>query len=151
MSDVYLAHQRLGVVERLCVVKTVRPELAANKAALRRFVDEARTSALVSHKNIANVLDVGDVDGTAFIAVEYVAGRDLSAVFKRARRLKQPIPEDVTLYIMGELLDALAYVHRATDPRTGAPLHIVHRDVSPQNILFDGEKEQERKARVALL
>jgi eukaryotic-like serine/threonine-protein kinase len=141
MGEVFLAHQQLGVAERLCVVKTVRPELAGNRALIRRFVDEARTTALVSHKNVAAVLDVGEDDGTIYIAVEYVAGRDLQDVWKRARRLRQPVPEDVALYVVGELLEALAYVHRATDPRTGASLDIVHRDVSPHNVLvsFEGE------------
>lgn len=150
MGEVYLAHQSLnnGVVERLCVVKTVRPEYAESGLALRRFLDEARTTALLSHKNVAAVLDVGEADGpvnslgaTAYIAVEHVAGRDLHAVFQRSRRLKMPVPEEVALYVMSELLDALAYVHRATDPRTGAPLNIVHRDISPHNVMvsFEGD------------
>lgn len=141
MGEVYLAHQSLGVGERLCVVKTVRGEYAESDAAMRRFLDEARTMSLLSHKNVAAVLDVGTADQTAFIAVEHVAGRDLHAVFQRSRRLKRPVPEDVALYVIAELLDALAYVHRATDPRTGDPLNIVHRDVSPHNVMvsFEGE------------
>lgn len=141
MGDVYLAHQRLGVGERLCVVKTIRPELASTPGLIGRFLDEARTTALVSHRNVASVLDVGNVDGTAYIAVEYIAGRDLQTIASRSRKARKPLPENVALYIVGELLEALAYVHRATDPRTGEPLHIVHRDVSPHNILvsFEGE------------
>jgi serine/threonine-protein kinase len=141
MGEVYLAHQTLGVAERLCVVKTVRPEYAESDAAMRRFLDEARTTALLKHKNVAAVLDVGEADGIAYIAVEHVAGRDLHAVFQRSRRLKMPVPEDVALYVIGELLDALAYVHRATDARTGEPLGIVHRDISPHNVMvsFEGE------------
>jgi serine/threonine-protein kinase len=141
MGEVYLAHQSLGVAERLCVVKTVRPELAESADAMRRFLDEARTTALLSHRNVAAVLDVGEADGTAFIAVEHVAGRDLHAVFQRSRRQRTAIPEDVVLYVIAELLDALAYVHRATDPRSGTPLNIVHRDISPHNVMvsFEGE------------
>ncbi|MBI1949265.1 MAG: protein kinase [Deltaproteobacteria bacterium] len=140
MGDVYLAHGDGGASERLCVVKTVRPELATDKVSLRRFVDEARTSALLSHDNVVTVLDVGEATGTAYIAVEYVLGRDLMAVMARASRLRRPIPEPVALFIVAELLDALDYVHGACHPRTGEPLHVVHRDVSPHNLLigFDG-------------
>ncbi|OGQ18539.1 MAG: hypothetical protein A2138_25375, partial [Deltaproteobacteria bacterium RBG_16_71_12] len=141
MGEVYLAHALDDARERVCVVKTVRPELANDKASLRRFVDEARTSALLSHDNVVTVLDVGEAEGTAFIAVEYVAGRDLMAVMARASRQRRPIPEPVALFVVTELLDALAYVHGASDPRTGAPLRVVHRDVSPHNVLisFAGE------------
>ena len=140
MGDVYLAHGPAERAQALCVVKTVRPEYAHDKAALRRFVDEARTSALLAHPNVVTVLDVGESGGTAYIAVEYVAGRDLMAVMVKASRARRTLPETVALYIVTELLDALDYVHHARDPRSGVELRVVHRDVSPHNLLvgFDG-------------
>ncbi|MCC7075009.1 MAG: protein kinase [Deltaproteobacteria bacterium] len=135
MGEVYLAHAHFDAGERLCVVKTVRPEFARDRLALRRFVDEARTSALLSHANVVTVLDVGEATGTAFIVVEYVLGRDLMALMARASRVGRAIPEAVALFIVTELLEALDYVHRAVHPRTGEPLHVVHRDISPHNLL----------------
>src|SRR4051812_45633352 len=91
MGDVYLAHQKLGGGvggERLCVVKTVRSELGrADDTLLLRFMDEARTTAFLAHKNVASVIDVGKAEGTAYLAVEHVAGRDLQTVMKKAKRL----------------------------------------------------------------
>ena len=136
MGDVYLAHARFDDGERLCVVKPVRPEFARDRVALRRFVDEARTSALMAHANVVTVLDVGEDAGTAFIVVEYVLGRDLMAVMARASRVGRAIPEAVALFVVTELLEALDYVHRAVHPRTGEPLHVVHRDISPHNLLI---------------
>ncbi|MCC7072899.1 MAG: serine/threonine protein kinase [Deltaproteobacteria bacterium] len=140
MGEVYLAHQEHHGAPRLCVVKTVRAEYAHDRVATRRFVDEARTSALLAHRNIVAVYDVGEDGGRPYIAVEYVPGRDLMAIFVAANDAGAPVPEAIGLAIAAELLDALDEVHRAVDPRSGAPLHVVHRDVSPQNVLvaFDG-------------
>ena len=140
MGEVYLAHDEHHGAPRLCVVKTVRTDFAHDRVATRRFVDEARTSALLSHRNIVAVYDVGDDRGRPYIAVEYVPGRDLMAIFVAAKETGAAIPEAIALHIVAELLDALDEVHRAVDPRSGAPLHVVHRDVSPQNVLvaFDG-------------
>ncbi|MCC7112372.1 MAG: protein kinase [Deltaproteobacteria bacterium] len=140
MGAVYLAHEDHEGTPRLCVVKTVRNDYAGDRVAARRFVDEAHTSALLTHPNVVAVHDVGEAGGTAYIAVEYVAGRDLMAIFLAAQAAGSSVPPAVALHIIAELLDALDYVHHATDPRSGEPLHVVHRDVSPQNVLvgFDG-------------
>ncbi|MBI1945505.1 MAG: serine/threonine protein kinase [Deltaproteobacteria bacterium] len=140
MGEVYLAHEPHDGAPRLCVVKTVRAEFASDRVAARRFVDEARTSALLAHRNIVAVYDVGEDGGTPYIAVEYVPGRDLMAVYVAARAAGGAVPEAIAIYLTAELLDALDYAHQAVDPRSGAPLHVVHRDVSPQNVLvsFDG-------------
>src|SRR6185437_7512889 len=108
---------------------------------LTRFLDEARTSAFLTHRNIAEVFDVGRVDNLAYMAVEHVAGRDLQAILRRAKRERIEIPLHVAAHIVCQLLEGLAYVHQATHPRTHEPLHIVHRDISPHNVMvaFTGE------------
>jgi hypothetical protein len=140
MGDVYLAHHRHGATSRLCVVKTVLAEAKHHPGLMGRFLDEARTSVLLSHDNVVKVIDVGEADGTAWIAVEHIAGRDLQGVMNRVGAREERVPPGIALFILSELLEALAYVHRAKDPRTGAPLHIVHRDISPHNVMvgFDG-------------
>ncbi len=141
MGDVYLAHQKLGEGERLCVVKTVRGSFGADDTLLLRFLDEARTTSFLTHRNIASVIDVGRAEGTAYMAVEHVAGRDLQSVLRKAKRQGVRIPEEAALYIISELLDALSFVHQARHPRSLEPLKIVHRDISPHNVMvsFAGE------------
>ena len=99
MGEVYPAHQEHHGAPRLCVVKTVRAEYAHDRVATRRFVDEARTSALLAHRNIVAVYDVGEDGGRPYIAVEYVPGRDLMAIFVAANEAGAPVPEAIGLAI----------------------------------------------------
>src|SRR5574337_1295258 len=102
MGEVYLAHEPRDDAPRLCVVKTVRAEYASDRVAARRFVDEARTSALLAHRNIVAVYDVGEDHGTPYIAVEYVPGRDLMAIYVAAHAGGGAVPEPIALHLTAE-------------------------------------------------
>ncbi|MEW5740284.1 MAG: protein kinase [Myxococcota bacterium] len=126
--------------DKLVVIKKILPHLAEDPEFVERFVNEARILVKLSHGNIAQVLDMGVQDGAPFIALEFIDGKDLRRVLARMRDRKLPIPMSFVLTVMTRVLDALAYAHRkrGEDDRE---LNLVHRDVSPQNILISYEGE----------
>lgn len=143
-AEVYKARLGgLGGFERIVAIKRVLPHLSHNPEYVRSLVDEAKVAGLLSHANIVQILDLGQVDGLWFIAMEYVHGRDLGTLLARARKngLKLPIPQ--ATFVTIELLKALEYAHSRQVLRDGVavPLRVVHRDVSPPNVLisFQGE------------
>ncbi len=140
MAQIYLARQRgpEGFEKRL-VVKRILPHLAENEDFVRMFLDEARIAARLNHPNIVQIYDLGAQDDSFFIAMEYIHGEDLRRVWKRADRADTPIPVPLVCRVIIEACAGLDYAHKKTDA-AGKPLNIVHRDISPQNILltFDG-------------
>lgn len=120
--------------EKPVAVKVLLEEAAKDEEIVRMFIDEARLGARLSHPNIAAVLDFGEVEGRYFIAMEYVDGTSLWELLKRLK--KKALDEKAAIYIAQCVLRALAYAHGLKD-ENGRPLGIVHRDVSPQNILLD--------------
>jgi serine/threonine-protein kinase len=142
MGSVYHAkHGAVAGIEKLCVVKTLRPHFTADREYTARFIDEARIVVQLSHKNIAGVFDVGKVGRQYYLAMEYISGRDVRLIHERLGELGRSLSEAAALYAITETLDALDYAHRHTDPVTGKPLNLVHRDVSPQNVMvnFEGD------------
>jgi hypothetical protein len=142
MGETLLAqlHGAAGVTKRV-VIKKLLPQAGADPAAVEAFIQEARISTTLSHGNIAHVFDFGEIDGQHYLAMEYVHGCSLQKVAQRAREKLGPgLPLPVATYIVIELLKALHYAHTRTRP-DGRPLSLVHRDVSPQNVLvsFEGE------------
>ncbi len=126
--------------EEVCVVKTVRSDLQADREALGRFLDEARVVQKLTHPRIARTLDAGVIDKTYFLALEFISGRNLRDVHTRAQKLGVALPEPLIVHVVSEMLEALDYAHKLKDPDNGQPLNIVHRDVSPHNVMlgFDG-------------
>jgi serine/threonine protein kinase len=126
--------------EEVCVVKTVRADLRTDREAVGRFLDEARVVQKLEHPRIARTLDAGVVDSTYYLALEFISGRNLRDVHTRAQKLGQALPEALIVHVLSETLEALEYAHRLKDVDTGRPLHIVHRDISPHNVMlgFDG-------------
>ncbi len=122
------------------VVKRVLPEAIQQESAVKMFIEEARLSALLQHMNIAQIFDFGEQRGEYFIAMEFIHGRDLHDLLRRVSTRGQGIPVHVACYIAMEVLKGLDYAHRARSA-AGEPLHLVHRDVNPTNILlsFEGE------------
>lgn len=116
-------------------IKRVLPHLARDQKFLRLFLDEARLCARLSHANCVNVFDVGQSEGAFFLVMEYVDGGDLTKLRDRLRELGEPFPVAESVRIIEQVCVALAYAHGATDER-GKPLNIVHRDVSPANVLI---------------
>jgi serine/threonine protein kinase/tetratricopeptide (TPR) repeat protein len=141
MAEVFKAKSH-GVegFEKILVIKRILPELSRNPQFVDMFINEAKIAVSLSHANIVQVFDLGREDETYFIAMEYVAGYDLATVLRRAAKYGQPLPEELAVFIVSELAKGLDYAHRRRDASL-RPLHIVHRDVSPQNVLvsFEGE------------
>jgi serine/threonine protein kinase len=141
MAEVFRA-KAFGVegFERLVAVKRILPNIAEDKEFIRMFVDEAKLAVQLNHANIAQIFDLGVVDGSYYIALEHVHGRDLRAMFDRCRNAGEPMPVSQACFVTMKVCEGLDYAHNKRD-QTGRELHLVHRDVSPQNILvsFEGE------------
>ena len=121
-------------------IKRVLPGLSKNKKFIAMFLDEARLSLHLQHTNIVQVFDIGHADETYFIVMEFVDGVDLKAILEWRRRIGRPLTIGQTIYIIMEMCKGLAYAHEAPHPETGAPLSLVHRDVSPPNVLMSRPK-----------
>lgn len=136
MAEVYLAKAfGYGGTDQLIAVKRIRPEVSADPSFVEMFVNEAKLAVMLSHANIAHVFELGKTGDHYYIAMEYVAGRDLRALIARANLQGIQLPEHLVLYIVAGMLEGLDFAHRKTDP-TGKPFDIVHRDVSPHNVLI---------------
>ena len=140
MAEVFLARQRgLEGFEKLVVVKRILPHLAESADFVRMFLDEARTAADLRHQNVVTVFEVGEDGGTWFLVMEYLHGQNLRRVERAASEAGGSIPLAQSLRIVLDAANGLHYAHRKADLR-GRALGIVHRDVSPQNIIvtYDG-------------
>jgi serine/threonine-protein kinase len=137
MGEVYLAQARgLFGVERPVAVKLIRDLHQQDETFTRLFVEEAKVSFLLTHPNVVQTYEFGEVEGRYFMVMEYVEGVSLSKLWRMfAEQLRQPLPLRFALHIIGQVARGLDYAHnlRAGD---GSPLDIVHRDVSPGNILL---------------
>ncbi len=117
------------------VIKLILPQYARSRSFITMFVREAKVAANIQHPNVVQIYELGKEDNRYFIAMEYVEGKDLLAILEYCTRVKRHIPIELCLYIAGEICKGLAEAHQATD-ETGRPLNIIHRDVSPSNILI---------------
>lgn len=135
MAEIFLARQTAAHgFERLVVVKRVLPELARDQAFIASFIDEAKNGAQLSHPNIVQTIELGEKDGTYFIALEYIDGVDLATLLRIHRNRGQPMPVACALRIVCDVLMGLEFAHNAKDAR-GTPLGLVHRDATPSNVL----------------
>ncbi len=126
--------------QKILAIKRVLPNVAEDDEFIKMFVDEANIAGQLHHANIAQIYDLGVVNDAYFIALEYVEGKDLRAIFDRQKKTRKRLPVEMALFIAAEILGGLDYAHRKTDA-TQQPLNIVHRDVSPPNILLSHEGE----------
>lgn len=141
MGEIFLAQlQGSHGFDKLCVIKKILPHLAQDQDFVSRFIDEARILVKLSHGSIAQVLDMGVNDGAPYIALEFVDGKDLRRVVSRMQERNLPLPLSFVLSVMIRVLDALAYAHRKRGDDDG-DLNLVHRDMSPQNVLISYEGE----------
>jgi serine/threonine protein kinase len=126
--------------EKVLVIKRIRAALSENTRFVELFIEEAKVAVMLTHANIAQVFDLGLTDGSYFIAAEYVRGPDLGRVLARCEQLGRRVPAELAIYLVSELAKGLDYAHRRRNAEL-APLGIVHRDVSPENVLlsFEGE------------
>ncbi len=141
MAEIWLARQRgLAGFNRFVVIKKILSHLSEQQTFVDMFLDEARTSAQLNHPNVVQIYDLGKEGDAYFIAMEFIAGENLSAIAWRGMNRGLPLSAAFAARVIADACKALHYAHhlRGSD---GRPLEIVHRDVSPQNILvtYDGE------------
>ena len=137
MAEVWLADQTgPRGFRRRCVIKRIHDHLNAQQDFVARFEDEARLAAMLRHPNIVRVEDFGEEDGTLFMALEYIEGWEFADLLRRGAKSGQKIPDTLALDIIIQIAEALDYAHALRD-QSGRRLRIVHRDVSPQNLLIE--------------
>jgi serine/threonine protein kinase len=136
MGEVFFAAQRSEVrgFERPVILKSLLPDLAQQEDFIEQFLDEARVASTLNHPNVVSIHEVGLWNGVYFIAMEFIRGRNLSQIVKLARKQQKTVPYAVTARIIRDAALGLAHAHSANDA-AGHPLNIVHRDISPQNIM----------------
>jgi serine/threonine protein kinase len=148
----YLVYERLGVggmatvhralergiegFERIVALKRLLPHLAEDASFIKAFVREAKLASLLAHGNIVQILELGRVGTSYFISMEYIDGRDVRRILRHARKVSGPPPINVTMALMLQLCDALDYAHHRCDA-DGHPLGLVHRDLSPSNLIVN--------------
>jgi serine/threonine-protein kinase len=136
MAEVFRAESAgLEGFKKTVAIKRVLPHLSEKKQFIGMFLDEARLSAQLSHSNCVQVFDVGVGDNTYFIVMEYVDGADLKGVIEHQKKTGKPFPAEEAVLMCVRMCEGLSYAHEVRDSR-GESLHIVHRDMSPPNVLI---------------
>ncbi|HEX7600882.1 MAG TPA: serine/threonine-protein kinase, partial [Polyangiaceae bacterium] len=142
MAELFLAlHRSVAGFEKLMVIKRILPSMNQDKGFIEMLLHEARIAATLSHPNIVQIFDVGQVDGTYFIAMEHIHGEDIRSIVRAMKKNGvTEFPLEHTIGIVLGMCAGLAYAHEKRD-LDGATLDIVHRDISPQNIVvtFTGD------------
>lgn len=135
MAAVYLgrATGRAGF-EKLVAVKVIHPHLAAEPEFVEMFLDEARIAARLHHPHVVEIHDLGEDDGVFFMVMEYVEGETLASVLRQLRKQEDRLPLRAVLQVVADACEGLSAAHELTHP-DGRPMHLVHRDVSPHNLL----------------
>jgi serine/threonine protein kinase len=129
-----------GGFERLVAIKRILPNIAEDDEFISMFIDEAKISVQLTHANIAQIYELGQITNSYFIAMEYIPGKDMRAIFDRCRKKAEPAPIPLVAYCVSKMCEGLDYAHRKKDGM-GRDLNIVHRDISPQNVLISYEGE----------
>jgi eukaryotic-like serine/threonine-protein kinase len=141
MAEVFIAHgAEGGIAGRRFAIKRILPQLAKDPRFVAMFCDEGRICSALQHPNIVRVVDFGEQDGDLFMAMEYVDGISCARLLRAIAARGRHVPVPVACFMAREVLEALAFAHEAKDEQ-GRPLRIVHRDVSPGNILVSKRGE----------
>ncbi|WNG25788.1 protein kinase [Cystobacter fuscus] len=137
MAEVFLAKAAgpMGF-EKTLVLKRILPQLAQEPAFIQMFLSEAKLAARLTHPHIAQIFDFGEADGAYFLAMEYIDGPSLRTLIKRAVTQGLALPPAVCARLIADACEGLAFAHDFADPDTGEPLGLIHRDISPDNILL---------------
>ncbi|HTM21379.1 MAG TPA: serine/threonine-protein kinase, partial [Kofleriaceae bacterium] len=141
MAEVFKA-KSYGVegFEKVIAIKRILPSMGEDRDFIKMFIDEAKIAGQLSHANICQIFELGRTDGSHFIAMEYIWGKDLLQISNRFKKLGQVMPVDMACFVVSKVCEGLDYAHRKKDAM-GRPLQIVHRDCSPQNVLVSYEGE----------
>jgi TonB family protein len=139
MAEVWKARMR-GVegFQKTVAIKKILPHLSDNQDFIEMFVDEAKLAAQLNHNNIIHIYDLGKIQSSYYIAMEYIDGFDLKAILRRGQERDHPMSVELALFIASKLASALDYAHRKKDFEE-KEMGLVHRDVSPQNVLVSQE------------
>lgn len=139
MAEVWKARMR-GVegFQKIVAIKKILPHLSDNRDFIDMFIDEAKLAAQLTHNNIIHIYDLGKIQSSYYIAMEYVDGWDLKTILKKAQEHDQPLTIELALFIASKIAAALDYAHRRRD-FNDQDMGLVHRDVSPQNVLISQE------------
>jgi len=137
MAEVFLAKAAgpMGF-EKLCVLKRILPHLASESTFVDMFLTEARLAAQLNHPNIVQIFDFGEADGTYFLAMEYIDGPNLREMIRRASGVSLSLPIAFCARVISAACEGLAFAHDAKDTATNLSMNIVHRDISPDNLLL---------------
>lgn len=139
MAELYRAKlTRAEGFEKLIAIKKILPHLSCEGELVKAFVDEAKLAALLQHENIVQIYDFGNLEGEYFIAMEYLFGKDLRSIIRKAEERNMSIGLENTLYLVSQICAGLDYSHNLKDLQ-GKPLNIIHRDINPQNIFITYE------------
>ena len=133
----------IGGFHRLFAIKRIYPKFSKNNVFVERLVDEAKKAGLLSHSNIAQILDLGSIDNTCYIAMEYVHGQNLQRVLNTCREKGISLPVPHAVFTAIEVLKGLDYAHQRKVLRSGKPipLNLVHQNISPPNIIIGYQGE----------
>jgi serine/threonine protein kinase len=139
MAEVFLAKRvAMKGFEKLLAIKKILPQFSENEEFISMFIDEAKLAAQLNHRNIVQIYDFGNQQGSYYIAMEYVFGKDLRTILKKSRDKHQRLPLTQCAYIITEAARGLEFAHNLKD-HYGKPINIIHRDISPQNIFISYE------------
>jgi eukaryotic-like serine/threonine-protein kinase len=142
MAEVYVAEaESMAGFKKKVAIKRILPGLIKDQRFVRMFLDEARLSLRLAHANIVSVFDIGESDSTYFIVMDFVHGCNLKTLLEYQVKRGGPMPVSLTVFILNEVLKGLSYAHRLPDSETNRPLGIIHRDISPPNILISWNGE----------
>ena len=139
MAEVFKA-KMFGVegFEKIVAIKRILPEVAEDGEFIKMFIDEAKIAVKLQHPNVVQIFELGKIDGSYFIAMELINGKDIKTIRKRLKRVDLLMPVEQSAYIISQVCEGLDYAHRKTDEKMN-PLNIVHRDISPQNMIVSYE------------
>lgn len=141
MAEIHLAKTTgLGGFEKLLALKVIHPKYSEDQEFIDMLIDEAKIAVQLSHVNVCQVFDLGRISNTYFIAIEFIDGKDLYQLLVKCSERDITIPLDILAFIGLELSAGLHYAHTKSD-NYGSPLCLVHRDVSPQNVLISYDAE----------
>lgn len=140
MGAIYRARFLDESMSKLVTIKMIKEKFSSDPQFKKLFMNEIRVTFPLIHPNIAQTYEYGEFEGKLFTVMEYVDGRNLKEYLVRLRALKFAFPVEVSLFITAEVCKGLSYAHNMKDQLSGKPLNIIHRDISPQNIMltFDG-------------
>ncbi len=139
MAEVFRAKQAgASGFQKVMAIKRILPQVAEDRDFIEMFIDEAKITGQLTHPNICPIYELGKIGEIHYIALEYVWGKDLLQIINRFRKQRKTMPHDMVAYIGAQMSEGLEYAHKKLD-RQGKPLGIIHRDVSPQNVLVSYE------------